>query len=80
MKLRSDFRAAVLMKNRLHHESGEQVEERLHQDQQRRWHSSSSASWSDKSEWNWKWAHKIFNCSNLFLLQLVSFTVDSDPL
>ena len=24
MKLRSDFRAAVLMKNRLHHESGEQ--------------------------------------------------------
>ena len=27
MKLRSDFRAAVSMKNRLHHESGEQVEE-----------------------------------------------------
>ena len=26
MKLRSDFRAAVLMKNRLHRESGEQVE------------------------------------------------------
>ena len=45
MKLRSDFRAAVLMKNRLHHESGEQVEERLHQDHQRRWHSSSSTSW-----------------------------------
>ena len=38
MKLRSDFRAAVLMINRLHHESGEQVEERLHPDQQRRWH------------------------------------------
>ena len=30
MKLRSDFRAAVLMNNRLHHESGEQIEERLH--------------------------------------------------
>ena len=27
MKLRSDFRAAVSMKNRLHHESGEQVED-----------------------------------------------------
>ena len=42
MKLRSDVRASVLMKNRLHHESGEQVEQRLHQDQLRRWHSSSS--------------------------------------
>ena len=39
LKLRSDFRAAVLMKNRLHHESGEQIEDRLHPDQQRRWHS-----------------------------------------
>ena len=27
MKLRSDFRAAVSMKNRLHHEPGEQIEE-----------------------------------------------------
>ena len=27
MKLRSDFRAADSFKNRLHHESGEQVEE-----------------------------------------------------
>ena len=50
MKLRSDFRAAVSMKNRLHHESGEQVEERIHSNQQRRWHSSSSTSWWDKSE------------------------------
>ena len=54
MKLRYDFRAAVLMQNRLRHESGEQVGERLHQDQQRRWHSSSSTSWWDKSEWSWK--------------------------
>ena len=51
------FRAAVLMKNRPHHESGEQVEERLLSNQQRRWHSSSSTSWWDKSEWNWNWAH-----------------------
>ena len=54
MKLRSDFRAAVLMKNRLHHESGEQVEEPVHPDQYSPWHPSSSTSWWDKSEWNWK--------------------------
>ena len=52
MKLRSDFQAAVLMKNRLHHESGEQVEEPIRPDQHRRWHPSSSTSWWDKSEWN----------------------------
>ena len=33
MKLRSDYRAAVLMKNRLHHESGEQVEEPISPEQ-----------------------------------------------
>ena len=36
MKLRSDYRAAVLMKNRLHHESGEPIEEPIHPGQQRR--------------------------------------------
>ena len=66
MELRSDFRAAVLMKNRLHHESGEPIEEPIHPGQQRRWHSSSSPSWWDKSEWNWKWAHIFLTCSNLF--------------
>ena len=35
MKLRFDFRAPVFMKNRLHHESGEQVEEPIHPDQYR---------------------------------------------
>ena len=54
------FRAAVLLKNRLHHESGEQIEEPIHPDQYRRWPPSSSTSWWDKSEWNCKWAHKIF--------------------
>ena len=68
VKLRSDFRATVSMKKRLHHESGEQVEERLHPDQQRRWHPSSSTSWWDKSEWNWKWAHNFFYCSYLFFV------------
>ena len=36
MKLRYDYRAAVLMKNRLHHESGEPIEESIHPGQQRR--------------------------------------------
>ena len=36
MKLRSDNRAAVMMKNRLHHESGEPIEEPIHPGQQRR--------------------------------------------
>ena len=36
MILRSDYRAAVLMKNRLHHESGEPLEEPIHPGQQRR--------------------------------------------
>ena len=54
MKLQSDYRAAVMMKNRLHHESGEPIEEPIHPDRFRRWHLSSSTSWWDKSEWNWK--------------------------
>ena len=54
VKLRTDFRAAVLMKNCLYHESGEQVEEPILPDQYRRWHPSSSTLWWDKSEWNWK--------------------------
>ena len=36
MKLRSDYRAAVMIKNRLHHESGEPIEEPIHPGQQRR--------------------------------------------
>ena len=50
MKLRSDFRAAVSMKNRLHHESGEQVEEPISPEQYSIWHTSSSTSWWEK---NW---------------------------
>ena len=74
MKLRSDFRAAVSMKNRPHHEGGEQVEEIIYPDQYSRWHHTS---WWDKSEWKWKWAHKIFLKLIILLLQLDSFTVDS---
>ena len=36
MKLRSDYRAAVTMKNLLHHEAGEPIEEPIHPGQQRR--------------------------------------------
>ena len=60
MRLRPDFRAAVSLKNRLHRESGEQVAEPISAGQYRRWHPSSSTSWWDKSEWNWKRAHKNF--------------------
>ena len=51
MKLQSDFRAVVSMKNRLHHESGEQVEEPISPEQYSIWHPSSSTSWRNK---NWK--------------------------
>ena len=36
MKLRSDYRAAVMMKNCLHHESRKPIEEPIHPGQQRR--------------------------------------------
>ena len=42
IKFRSDFRAAVLMKNRLHHESGEQIEVTFHRGQCSRRHHSAS--------------------------------------
>ena len=64
MILRSDFRAAVSMKNRLHRERGEKVEEPISPEQDRKWHPSSSTSWWNK---NWKWAHKIFSIDLLFV-------------
>ena len=54
MRLRPDFRTTVSLKNRLHRESGEQVEEPISPEQYRRWHLSSSTSWWDKSGWDWK--------------------------
>ena len=36
MKLRTDYRVAIMMKNRLHHESGEPTEEPIRPGQQRR--------------------------------------------
>ena len=72
MRLRPDFRAAVSFKNRLHRESGEPISP----EQYRRWHPSSSTSWWDKSELDWKWAHKksfkwLF-CYSWFRLQSIA--------
>ena len=53
MRLRSDFRAAVSLKNRLHRESGEEIAEPIPPQQYRRWHSSSSDSWWDTSKSWW---------------------------
>ena len=41
---RSDYRASVLMKNRLHHESGEPIEEPIHPGQQTRTNTTRSKS------------------------------------
>ena len=51
MKLRSDFRAAVSLRNRLHRESGEEIAEPISPQQYRRWHSSSSDSWDTSKSW-----------------------------
>ena len=53
VRVRPDFRAAVSLKNRLHRESGEEVAEPISLAQYRRWHSSSSDSWWDTSDWSW---------------------------
>ena len=53
LRLRLDFRAAVSLKNRLHHESGEQIAEPISPQQYRRCNLSSSDSWWDTSEWSW---------------------------
>ena len=50
MKLRSDFREAVTIMNRLHRESGEERPEPILFHQYQRWHSSSS---SNSSWWQW---------------------------
>ena len=51
MKLRSDFREAVTIMNRLHRKSGEERPERILFHQYQRWHPSSS---SNSSWWQWE--------------------------
>ena len=61
VKLRSDFREAVTIMNRLHRESGEERPEPIpfHQYYQR-WHSSSSSSSSSWWPWNENWWSSYF--------------------
>ena len=61
MKLRSDFRTAVTLMNRLHREPGEERPEPIPFHQHQRWHSSSSSS---TSWWQWNenwWISYVFH-------------------
>ena len=103
MKLRSDHRAAVMMKNRSHHESGESFEEPIHPSQQRRIQQGQEvflrrlllqrSSWPTYRMAILAFISKFFMVVRIrmelevrllfllsFSLQLVSFTVDGDPL
>ena len=65
MRLRSDFRAAVTIKNRLHRESAkERAELFFHQYQ--RWHPSSRCSW-----WNWNVQKLLELTSSILFLDLL---------
>ena len=55
MKLRSDFREAATIMNRLHRESGEERPEPIPFHQYQRWHSSSSSSSTSWWQWNENW-------------------------
>ena len=75
-RLRSDFRAAVTIMNRLHRESGEERAEPIPFPQYQRWHpSSSSSSW-------WNWDQKLVELIFFFQEFVVvgSFTSDSNLL
>ena len=64
MKLRSDFRSAVTIVNRLHRESGEERPEPIPVHQYQRWHSSSSSSTS-WWQWNENWWSSFIFCSDI---------------
>ena len=76
MKLRSDFREAVTIMNRLHRESGEERPEPIPFYQHQRWHSSSSSSSTSWWQWNeiwWSFFSRKFVVSR-------SFTADGNLL
>ena len=81
MRLRPDFRAAVSLKNRLHRESGEEKLQNQHT------HSNTGGGTLPQAipggtRPKVGGSHDK-NCKEMtssFLLQLVSFTVDGDPL
>ena len=64
MQLRSDFRAAVAIMNRLHRESGEERAEPFLFQQYQRWHPSSSSDswwdWDTSKRWWSSWVQFIF--------------------
>ena len=78
MRLRSDFRAAVTIKNRLHGESGEERAEPIPFQQCQRWHPSSSSdswwSWDTSKSWWSSWVRFFFEivCCSRFRLQLTA--------
>ena len=78
MWLRSDFRAAVTIKNRLHRESGEERAEPIPFQQHQRWHPSSSNdswwNWDTSKSWWSSWVRFMFSivCCSRFRLQLVA--------
>ena len=74
MRLRSDFRTAVTIMNRLHRESGEERPEPMNFQQYQRWHPSSSSS---SSWWQWNEHWLIFDLLYQDRLQLGS--VNSTP-
>ena len=55
MKLRSDFRTAATIMNRLHRESGEERPEPIPFHQYQKWHSSSPSSSTSWWQWNENW-------------------------
>ena len=62
MRLRSDFRTAVTLMNRLHRESGEERAEPIPFQRYQRWHSSSSSS----SSWC-QWDKKLVELMRIIL-------------
>ena len=77
MRLRSHFRAAVTIMNRLHQESGEQRAEPIPFQQYQWWHPSSSSS---SSWWQWykNWRSSQFFCKKIVVVD--SFTADGNLL
>ena len=71
MRLRSDFREAVTIMNRLHRESGEGRPEPIPFHQYQRWHSSSSSS-SSWWQWNQNWWSSFFKLLQQDRLQLMA--------
>ena len=78
MRLRPDFRAAVSLKNRLHRESGEEIAEPISPAQKKEM--ALFLKQFMVGHVRLELVELFFFLVTSFLLQLVSFTVDGDPL